>query len=108
MRSATRKKTGRDPDYLEFIRSLPCWLCELLMANGLLDKQSSVTEAAHVGNRGLSQKCPDREAIPLCAEHHREGHQAAHILGKNFWAHWGLVRDVLIEELNAVYESVAA
>jgi hypothetical protein len=29
-------------------------------------------EADHAGARGLSQKCPDNECIPLCALHHRQ------------------------------------
>ncbi len=117
MRSATRRKAGRDTSYLEWIRDLPCVMClasaeavratnlELLSAGWLGQSrvQRSRTEAAHVGDRGLSQKCPDREAVPLCREHHREGKYSAHKLGKKFWMHWGLDRDTLIETLHRKY-----
>lgn len=53
----------------------------------------------------MSQKCPDREAVPLCAECHREGRAAAHKLGKHFWEYHGLDKNVLIRELQTRYES---
>lgn len=61
-------------------------------------------EAAHVGERGLGQKSPDREAIPLCSHHHRTGPQAHHVLGKKFWAHHGLDPKAIIAELNKLYD----
>ena len=93
MRSATKKKTGRDPAYLDFIRSLPCVCC--FNHRGI--------ESAHVGERGLSQRCPDREAIPLCKWHHTEGPESHHRLGKRFWAKWNLNRDELIAQLQSRY-----
>lgn len=63
-----------------------------------------VSEAAHVGLRGLGSKCSDREAIPLCAEHHRIGPDSHHALGRYFWAHYGLDRDAIIKELNRLYD----
>lgn len=76
MRSATRKKIGKDPAYLKWLHDQPCIVCEIRK-----ERQRSRTEAAHVGPRGLSQKCPDAEAIPLCRAHHEEQHR----LGKRFW-----------------------
>jgi hypothetical protein len=111
VRSATRKRTGRDREYLAWIRSLPCVCCwqhvfwEIVrdgFAPGLY--QNPPTEAAHVGERGLSQKCPDREAIPLCKWHHTEGPESHHRLQRRFWEKWGLDRDTLVKELNARYE----
>lgn len=61
-------------------------------------------ESAHVGQRGISQTCPDREAIPLCIMHHTEGPHSHHRLGKGFWAYWKLDRFGLIERFNAQYE----
>lgn len=81
MRSATRKKIGKDPAYLKWLQNQPCLVC-----NTRKEQQRSRTEAAHVGLRGLSQKCPDREAIPLCRDHHREQHRH----GKKFWKDFGL------------------
>lgn len=65
------------------------------------------TEAAHVGQRGLSQKCSDRETIPLCAFHHRTGPESHHRLGKLFWKHHGLDRYELIRELQSQFDMLA-
>jgi hypothetical protein len=92
MRSANRKKTGKDPEYLKFIRGLPCLVCARLGG-----------EAAHVGLRGMSQKCPDREAIPLCAKHHRTGKDSHHVLGKKFWEYHDLDRETLVRALQVYY-----
>lgn len=113
MRSATRKGLGKDKAYLAWLHTLPCVICEglrlLLLDAGFSSEsellQSSKTEAAHVGVRGFSQKCPDREAIPLCANHHREGSASAHRLGKSFWTYYRLDCPTLIETLNAKYEA---
>lgn len=105
----------KDAKYLEYIRSLPCAICVLLA--GLIEanhgvsrlNQLSKTEAAHVGERGLSQKCSDRETIPLCGiEHHREGKYSNHKLGKKFWEYWKLDRDELVTELQQAYDSARA
>lgn len=96
MRSATRRKTGKDEAYLEYIRSLPCCACAALRVN-----QTSLTESAHVGSRGLSQKCPDNQTIPLCAEHHRLTQFSQHAMGKLFWKHY----DLDLEELLAMYQA---
>lgn len=107
MRSATKKKLGKDPAYLEYIRSLRCCVCVHIEATSSWREvhprgtmQKSLTEAAHVGPRGISQKCPDRETLPLCALHHREGQFSQHSMGKLFWKHFDLNRD----ELLAMYQ----
>lgn len=94
MRSATRKKTGKDPAYLDWIRRQGCMICG-----------SARVEAAHVGLRGMSQKCPDREAVPLCAVHHRTGEASHHRLGKRFWDHYGIERDGIIAFYQRGYEA---
>jgi len=113
MRSATRKKTGINEAYKAWIRSLPCICCwgpadyAMVLEAGMRFNAGQVicTEAAHVGERGISQKCPDEETIPLCGfEHHREGKFSAHKLGKGFWAHWGLDKEKLLAELRQQFE----
>lgn len=106
MRSATKNRVGRDPKYLEWIHTLECIIPECTSRNlhKWADVSGSRIEAAHIGMRGLSQKCPDREAMPICAFHHREGPQALHRLGKKFWEFWGIDRDDLIAELNKKYD----
>ena len=66
-KSAANKmpKPIRDPEFLEFIRSLPCCVCF----------RTRTVETAHVGRRGMGQKSSDRETIPLCSLHHREQHR---------------------------------
>jgi hypothetical protein len=105
------RKRGEDPRYRAFIRSFGCVACfggimppdEFGPLENLL--QGSRTECAHVGRRGLSQKCPDCESLPLCAiEHHRIGPESHHRLGKRFWDFHGLNRVELITQLQALYE----
>jgi hypothetical protein len=55
----------RSPAHLAFIRSLPCIVCF---------RERNI-EAAHVGRRGMGQKCSDLETLPLCSLHHREQHR---------------------------------
>ncbi len=62
------------------------------------------SEAAHVGERGLGQKCSDRETIPLCAAHHRTGPESHHVLGKAFFTHHKLDKDAIVAELNRLYD----
>lgn len=115
MRSATRKRVGKNPKYLDWIRTLPCVCCcvidfgRMSWLIALFDKEmrnwEPQPEVAHVGERGLSQKCSDDQAIPLCGEHHRTGKDSHHVLGKKFWSHWGIDRDKLLTELRARYEA---
>lgn len=101
MRSATRNRVGRDPSYLEFIAALPCLLC--FRMNGKW-QQKSRTEVAHIGERGLSQKCGDIETAPLCGECHRTGRWSHHNLGRRFWEFHGLDRETVIAELQKRYQ----
>ncbi len=109
MRSATRKKTGKDKDYLAWLHELPCCVPTCTSKNLHKWPQAEAqTEAAHVGERGLSQKCPDREAIPLCGFHHRTGSHSCHVLGKKFWTLHAMDKQEIIARLNAEYERLHA
>lgn len=107
------RRHGKRPDraYLEFIRRRPCVVCIRIEETSTWHEihsrsfQLTPTEAAHVGERGLMQKCSDRETIPLCSEHHRVDRFSHHRLGKKFFEHYGIDRDFLIRELNAKYEA---
>ncbi len=104
-RKSARRGRVLNPAYLLFVRQFACVVCyggKLCMPDSLMYPiwQDSRTEAAHVGDRGLGQKCSDEEALPLCATgHHREGKYSAHVLGKNFFAFHRLDRDKLIAEM---------
>lgn len=68
-----RFKRGRDPEYLAWIRTLPCVIC------------GNFAEADHVRTRGAGGT--DRQAVPLCHTHHME----RHTIGiKTFQAKYGV------------------
>src|SRR5271154_5522491 len=104
-RAKLRKGRNHDPEYLEWILSLPCLLCSRQPGgfNGSRVLQNTRTEAAHVGKRGLGQKASDRETIPLCVYHHRIGATSHHKLQRHFWTHHRIDREQLLGELNARY-----
>jgi hypothetical protein len=108
MRSATKKRTGRDKPYLAWLHTQSCAVFEKRWeATGLLSIspcQGRMT-AHHAGDHGASQKPPDRTAIPLCDHHHQRGPHAIHgPLGKRFWEFHGVDRDAIIGELNRKFE----
>lgn len=97
-----RRQKPLDPAILQFwcfIANQPCCVCQKL---GI--RQRSRTEIAHVGQRGLSQKCSGWEVLPLCAiRHHREGPESHHRLGKRFWEHHELDRYAIIGWYRRLY-----
>lgn len=96
-----RSSKARDFRYLAWITSQQCVVCESQHA-----PQFGRTYAHHAGHRGLSQRAPDRTAIPLCWRHHDRGSSASiHTLGKLFWSRFGLDREGLIRELNERYDA---
>lgn len=59
--------SGKRPEYLRAVRSLPCCVC---VAFG--EAQVSETQAHHVFHGRFSGlKTPDTMAIPLCRDHHQ-------------------------------------
>lgn len=101
-RREPRANRNDAPEYLNWVRTLPCVICALLRR-----PQFGRTEAAHVGMRGLGQKCSDWEAIPLCACHHRTGEYAHHRIGKRFWLFWDLNRLEVIARYQAKFSHLA-
>jgi hypothetical protein len=98
-RAKHRRGRKHDPVYLTFIRAQPCVVCESM---GMT--QTSRTEAAHVGVRGLGQKCSDHDTLPLCELHHSRGTDSHHRLGRHFWRHHFLNRLKLIRLFNERFE----
>ena len=96
-----RRGPERDEKYRNFIRGLGCIVCRDTVPH---NPQSSKTECAHIGERGLGQKCSDYETVPLCSYHHRIGPTSHHVLGKHFWSRHGIDRDRTIAALRAVYD----
>jgi hypothetical protein len=69
-------KPVRNPRYLQWIRTLPCSVCQT----------TRQIEAAHTGPHGIGQKSSDLYAIPLCRKHHRTGDNSYHRLGPRRFA----------------------
>jgi len=104
MRSATRKRVGKDKAYLAWLHTLPC----VIHHGGLLrcKYDSLISEVAHLGSHGISQKAPDLQAVPMCRFHHQSGQHSIHRLGPEaFWTLHGLDPDAIIARLNAEYEA---
>jgi len=115
-RKPRKRQPGDNPAYRAFVRKFACvacfgklvkdfrWMDAIEPDVTMWSRQTSPTECAHVGSRGLSQKCPDCESLPLCAiEHHRVGPESHHRLGKRFWAYHGLDRAGLIQEMQSLW-----
>jgi hypothetical protein len=94
VRVGQRKGQVVDDAYRAFIRRQACICCG----------SQKWIECAHVGPRGLGQKCSDYETLPLCPAHHLQGPQSHHVLGKRFWIIWRLDRFALIGRFNRMYE----
>ena len=61
------KTKKKDTKYLDYIRSLPCIVCQEHH-----EPQNSVTTAHHpIHDRFSSRKTSDQDAIPLCEGHHQ-------------------------------------
>ena len=89
--------------YWEWIREQPCAVpgCGV---RRLPPFRNPLMDVAHVGVRGIGQKCSGWEVIPLCRKHHRRGYpQSHHTLGKRFWSFNGLEREQSIRHYKALY-----
>lgn len=85
-----KEKTTRHPEYLDFVRTLPCCICD----------RPGPNEAHHAGaDRGMGIKCNDTRAISLCSRCHAEWHS---IGVKSFQEkHNVSVKDMVIVTLEA-------
>lgn len=71
---------GSDPAYLAWIRQQPCAVC----SSTVHVHAHHSTAPGERGHRGLTQKAPDRETIPLCWRDHRAFHD-----GTGYFGGWG-------------------
>lgn len=84
--------------YWDWVRTQPCAVCGV--RRGI--------QAAHVGLRGLRQKCSGWEVLPLCRRHHERGMpEGHHDLGKRFWGFHGLDRCRAVRVLTQRYFGLA-
>lgn len=95
-------KHGKDPKYLNFVRQLPCCICE-----NYGEYQGSGTQAHHtICDRHSTEKVPDCEAIPLCEGHHQgllDTTKPAIHRGKRSWvARYGSDREYIAGTLDEI------
>lgn len=104
MRSATKKKLGKDKPYLDWLHTLECCIpgCASKHLQKWADQARSRTEAAHIGPRGLSTKVPDRNALPICGWHHELLHKVG---PKHFWSPFNITPEELIAEYNRRFDA---
>ena len=95
--STKYSRRKRYPEYMAWIAEQPCCICG-----------AWPVEVAHVGARGMSQKCSDLETLPLCVAHHREGIESQHVLGKKFWAYHEIESADQIMKFRSVSRQVGA
>ena len=90
-RKRERRWARRDPDYLRWIKGLPCHVCGVYGV-----------EAHHWPTKS-NPAWHDTSAMPLCPEHHR-GEAGYHQLGrKGFEAEYGLSLAAVVLEYRGRY-----
>jgi hypothetical protein len=67
-----RKDERKDPEHLAFLRTLPCAMKAHMP--GASTACFGEIHAHHPTGAGLALKAPDRDAMPLCRQHHGELH----------------------------------
>lgn len=89
----------RDEKHLQFLRSLPCLVCQ----------NNISTEAAHIRmsdasvgkfNPGVGAKPSDMYAVPLCGDCHREQHAVGN--ERRYWEGKGIDPIEIAKQLYAV------
>lgn len=99
-RPKVRRGPERSPEYLAWIRTLPCAVCRRR-----LGVEASHTNA--LGPRGFGQKSSDFSAIPLCFWHHRGHPDSYHGTGERKFAQkFGLDLELLVADLNQEYSRI--
>ena len=91
----TKKKPFRSREYLAWVRTLPCSVCE-----------SPETVAHHIigiGQGCMGSKASDLYTMPLCHQHHHELHHD----GKYIDMQWAFVAKTLATAAEADYEAVS-
>ena len=79
---------------MRWIKTLPCAVCG-----------RNNSEAAHTGPRGLGQKAPDDQCIPLCPDHHRHRRDALDVAGpRRFEDIHGIDIKALVRRLQEVWK----
>ena len=98
-------KIPQNPEFLAFVRTLPCILTGKTGYATLgtprqvfVHQCSGRIEASHVGRSGMRIKAADETCLPMCSRGHRTGPLAHHKISSLFWSAWGLNKQVLVEQ----------
>lgn len=84
-----REPREKDPDHLEKVRQLPCYL------SGIFEGCLGIVHTHHVKTKGAGGS--DRQVIPLCAIHHNETHRRG---VKSFARKYGIDYEKAVRETN--------
>ena len=89
-RGLKAEKAKPDPEYLAAVRGLPCCICEKFFL------VPATNTAAHhtICGRYSQRKTPDRDAIPLCWDHH-QGALGIHTDKSSWVQEYGLDTDYI-------------
>ena len=117
------KRTAEEKAYLDWLAQWPCLVCLKRLCDqshqsiiGLSAEARAVTvpwseaqcgpiELHHAGVRGLGQRSPDSECLPLGHKHHARkfdggGPESVHVYGKNWFA------DILKQERQETFATL--
>lgn len=93
MKILWKVKPIRDPEYLEFIRSQPCIVCQSYPPSEPHHLQAK-------GHGGRGRKTDDIRTLPLCHKHHYEMHFCGR---ETFATKYGVDYERVLLRLNLIY-----
>lgn len=98
MAAIPKPKTVKDPAYLAYVRTLPCWarrthphICRDTLGKGL-------SECSH-----LDGKSRDDRVLPLCGLAHRTAGWGWHAGQRSFCRYFNTTKKQLIQEAESLY-----
>lgn len=94
-------KGVKEPDYLSWVRQLPCVLTGTLEVDAAHVSYAAPEYAAH--GRGKSQKVSDKWVLPLSRQKHRDQHL---INEKVFWKEQGIDPHLICLVLFSIYNEL--
>lgn len=100
MAPSPKPKVVKDPAYLAYVRTLPCWLCGQRSSDTM---GKGLSEASHLDTKSRDDRC-----LPMDGSCHRTGRVAWHSGQKSFCAYWGKTKAQLIRDAEGLYREWVA
>lgn len=98
-----RQPRQRNNAFLQFVRRHPCCICGTARHIEAAHIRSGYPEAGWSAT-GMQEKPDDARALPLCADHHRDGPDAQHKANeRSWWASHGIHPPALCARLMAAF-----